>query len=159
MLFYLVTKSCLTFLWPHGLYVAHQAPLSLWFPRQEYLSGLPFPSPGYLLNPGTEPASASLADRLFNHWTTWKSKMCTCMLSRFSHVQFCNLMDYSLPGSSAHGILQARILKWVVMPSSRGFSQPRDWTQVSCIAGGFFTIWVTREAPIICWDNVLALYI
>ena len=44
------------------------------------------------------------------------------------------------------GILQARILEWVAMPSSRGSSQPRDWTQVSCIAGGFFTIWASREA-------------
>ena len=43
-------------------------------------------------------------------------------------------------------ILQARILEWVVMPSSRGSSQPRDGTQVSCIAGGFFAIWATREA-------------
>ena len=41
---------------------------------------------------------------------------------------------------------QARILEWVAMPSSRGSSQPRGWTQVSCIAGGFFTIWATREA-------------
>ena len=56
-------------------------------------------------------------------------------------------MDYSLPGSSVHEILQARILEWVAMPSSRGSSQPRDQTQVSCIAGRFFTIWATREAP------------
>ena len=41
-------------------------------------------------------------------------------------------MDYSLPGSSVHGILQARILEWVPRPSSRGSSQPRDQTQVSC---------------------------
>ena len=41
---------------------------------------------------------------------------------------------------------QARILEWVAMPSSRGSSQPRGRTQVSCIAGGFFTIWATREA-------------
>ena len=45
------------------------------------------------------------------------------------------------------GILQARILEWVAMPSSRGSSQPRDQTQVSQIAGGFFTIWATREIP------------
>ena len=45
------------------------------------------------------------------------------------------------------GILQARMLEWVVMPSSRVSSQPRDRTQVSCIAGGFFTIWATREVP------------
>ena len=44
------------------------------------------------------------------------------------------------------GILQARILEWVAMPSSRGSSQLRDWTQVSCVAGEFFTIWATREA-------------
>ena len=55
-------------------------------------------------------------------------------------------MDYSLPGSSVHGILQARIQEWVAMPSSRGSSQPRNQTQVSHIAGRFFTIWVTREA-------------
>ena len=44
------------------------------------------------------------------------------------------------------GILQARILEWVAMPSSRGSSQPRDWTQVSCIAGGFFNVWAIMEA-------------
>ena len=43
-------------------------------------------------------------------------------------------------------ILQARRLEWVPMPSSRGSTQPRDPTQVSCIAGGFFIIWATREA-------------
>ena len=47
------------------------------------------------------------------------------------------------------GILQARILEGSAMPSSRGSSQPRNWTQVSCIAGGFFTIWATREAQYI----------
>ena len=55
-------------------------------------------------------------------------------------------MDCSPPGSSVHGILQVRILKWVATPFSRGSSWPRDWTQVSCIAGGFFSIWATREA-------------
>ena len=45
-----------------------------------------------------------------------------------------------------HGILQARILEWVAVPFSRGSSQPRDRTQVSHIAGGFFTSWATREA-------------
>ena len=46
----------------------------------------------------------------------------------------------------AHGILQARILEWVAFPFSRGSSQPRDRTQLSHIAGGFFTSWATREA-------------
>ena len=53
---------------------------------------------------------------------------------------------HSLPGSSVHGILQARILEWVTVPFSRESSQPRDRTQVSHIAGGFFTSWATREA-------------
>ena len=44
------------------------------------------------------------------------------------------------------GILQARILEGVAMPSSRRSFQPRDWSQVSCIAGGLFTTWATREA-------------
>ena len=55
-------------------------------------------------------------------------------------------MDCSSPGSSVHGILQARILEWVAMPFSRGSSWPRDWTWVSCTAAVFFTIWATREA-------------
>ena len=55
-------------------------------------------------------------------------------------------MDHKLPGSSVHGILQARILEGVAFPLSSRSSQQRDWTQVSCIAGGFFTSWATREA-------------
>ena len=47
---------------------------------------------------------------------------------------------------TAHGILQARILEWGAFPFSRGSSQPRDRTQVSRIAGGFFASWATREA-------------
>ena len=52
----------------------------------------------------------------------------------------CDPMDYTV-----HGILQARILEWVAFPFSRGSSQPRDWTQVSRVAGGFFTSWATRD--------------
>ena len=53
----------------------------------------------------------------------------------------CGPMDYTV-----HGILQARILEWVAFPFSRGSPQPRDWTQVSHIVGGFFTSWAAREA-------------
>ena len=60
--------------------------------------------------------------------------MYVCSLSGFSHVQVCDPMDCSLPGSSAHGILQARILEWVAMPSSRRSSPPRDQTHVSYIS-------------------------
>ena len=52
----------------------------------------------------------------------------------------CHPMDYTV-----HGILQARILEWAAIPFSRGSSQPRDWTQISCI-GRVFTSWATREA-------------
>ena len=55
-------------------------------------------------------------------------------------------MDCNPPGSSVHGLLQARILEWVAIPNSRGSSWPREWTQVSCITGRFFTIWATRKA-------------
>ena len=62
------------------------------------------------------------------------------MLITQSCPTLCNPVDCSPPGSSVHGILQARILEWVAIPFSRGFSQPRNRTLVSCIAGGFFTI-------------------
>ena len=55
-------------------------------------------------------------------------------------------MDWGRPGSSVHGILQARILEWVAMLSSRGSFQTRDQTQVCRITGRSFTIWATREA-------------
>ena len=58
----------------------------------------------------------------------------------------CEPMDCSSPGSSVHGILQARILEWVPILFSRGSSQPRDRTQVSCIVGRFFTVSATRKA-------------
>ena len=58
----------------------------------------------------------------------------------------CHPMDCGLPSSSVHGILQARMLEWVAISFSRGFSQPRDRTWVSCTAGRCFTIWATREA-------------
>ena len=59
----------------------------------------------------------------------------------------CNTMDCSPPGSTIHGILQARILEWVAIPFSRGSSQPRNRNHVSHIAGRFSTIW---EAPGFC---------
>ena len=58
----------------------------------------------------------------------------------------CDPMNCSLPGSSIHGILQARIPEWVAISFSSGTSQPRNWTQVSCIAGRCLTDWATWEA-------------
>ena len=53
---------------------------------------------------------------------------------------------WTVPGSSVHGILQARILEWVAIPFSRGSSWPRDWTQVSYTADEVFKAWATSEA-------------
>ena len=66
-------------------------------------------------------------------------------LSR-SVMSVCDPMDCSPPGSSVQGISQARRLEWVAIPFSRGSSWHRDWTQITCIAGRLFTIWITREA-------------
>ena len=68
--------------------------------------------------------------------------LCVCTKSIQSCPTLCHLMDRSPPGTSVHGILQARILEWVAMTSSRGSSRPRDRTCVSCdscTAGRFFT--------------------
>ena len=70
-------------------------------------------------------------EHLMQKWK-WKS---------LSHVQLCDRMDCTV-----HGILQARVMEWVAFPFSRGSSQPRDQTQASLNAGGFFTSWATREA-------------
>ena len=70
---------------------------------------------------------------------------CVCMLKHLVVSDSLQPLDCSLPGSSVHGICQARILEWVAMPFSRESSSPGYWTQVSCIAGGFFTIWVYQS--------------
>ena len=57
-----------------------------------------------------------------------------------SCLTLCNPMNCSLQASLFMGILQARILEWIAMPFSRESSQPRDQAQVSCTAGGVFTI-------------------
>ena len=62
-----------------------------------------------------------------------------------SYLTLCNPMDCTPPGSSIHGIFQARILEWIAISFSRRSSQPRDWIQVSHIVGRHFTIWATRE--------------
>ena len=60
-------------------------------------------------------------------------------------LTLCDPIGCSLPGSSVHGILQARVLEWVAISFSRGSSWPRDRTQVSHVVGRCFTIWATRE--------------
>ena len=59
--------------------------------------------------------------------------VCACSVTQ-SYLTYCNPLDCNPPGSSVHGISQARILEWVAISSSRGFSQPRDQTRVSCVS-------------------------
>ena len=82
-----------------------------------------------------------------------RSRITICCM-RAQSLQLCPILcepkDCSPPGSSVHGIFQARTLEWVAMPSSRGSSQARDWTCISCIAGEFFN----AEPPGKHWVNI-----
>ena len=68
------------------------------------------------------------------------------MLVAQSCPTLCDPVDCSPPSSSVHGTLQARILEWLAISSSRGSSQPGDRIQVSCVAGGFSPVRATRQA-------------
>ena len=104
--------------------VVCQAFLSMGFPRQEYWSGLPFPSPGDL--PTRDQIHISSVSWIAGEFFTAESSGKPQLLIQFSSVQFsrsvvsnsCNPMDCSPPGSSVHGILQARILEWVAISFS-----------------------------------------
>ena len=82
---------------------------------------------------------------LFLIWKNLKSWETNCCLVPKLCPTLCDHMDCSPPGSSVHGILQARILEWVVSSFSRGSSRPRDLTQVSHIVGRRFNLWTTRK--------------
>ena len=107
--------------------VAHQAPLSMGFSKQEYWSGSPLPSPGDLPYLGIEPRSPALQADALPSELQGKSESEVTQLC----LTLYDFMDCSLPGSSVHGIFQARILEWVAISFSRGSSQPRNQTQVS----------------------------
>ena len=82
--------------------------------------------------------------------------LCSCLVTQ-SCPALCNPMDCSPPDSSVHGVLQARILKWVAISSSRGSSPPKDRTQIfciSCIAGIFFTTELPgKPCTFVKWDS------
>ena len=124
--------------------VAHQGLLSTGFPRQESWSGLPFP-PGDLPYPRIKPMSPTLAGGYFT--TELPRKIHTYMYvaaaaakSLQSCLALCDPIDGSPPDSSVQGISQARILEWVALSSSRGSSQLRDRTSISCVS--FIGRWV-----------------
>ena len=76
---------------------------------------------------------------------TWL-KLCGCYVQLLqSCPTLCSPMDSSLPGSNVHGILQARMLEWVAVPSSRGYSWLRDWVYISCM-------WMD-SLPLSHWEN------
>ena len=70
-------------------------------------------------------------------------------------LTLCDSIDCSLPGSSVHGIFQAIVLEWIAISFSRGFSQPRARTWVSCIVDRGFTIWATREVSV--WYHISSI--
>ena len=141
---------------------------------QEHWSGLPFPSPMHesekwkwscsvvsdpqrphglqptrLLHPWDFPGKSTGVGchcLLQNHLGDFAFSKITILLK--VKVKSFSVKSHSLwpHDYTVHGILQARILEWVAFSFSRGSSQPRDWTQVSHIAGRFFTSWDTREA-------------
>ena len=87
-------------------------------------------------------------------------KVCCCCSVTQLCPTLCNPMVCSPPGSSVHGILQARILECIAIFFPRGSYQPRNQTLVSCIAGRFFTNWATREAlnvSLVSWGRIVLL--
>ena len=93
---------------------AHQGILSMGFARQEYWSGLPFLLLGDLPDSGMEPLSPALAGGFFSAEPPVKSLILWSEVAQ-SCLTLCDPMDCSLPGSSIHGIFQARILEWVAV--------------------------------------------
>ena len=135
MCVFLVAQSYLIFAIPWT--IDCQAPLSMGFSRQEYWSGLPFP---HLRDLPVQGSNLCVLHLLH----------CRCILWPLSHwgvcvkaVQLCPTLCNPM-GYTVYVILQPRILEWVIFPFSWGSFQPRDWTQVSHIAGRLFTNWATR---------------
>ena len=92
-------QSCVTFYDPQT--VAHQTPLSMGFSRQEYRSGLPFPTPGDLPDPGIEPVSPALRGRFFTISATWEA---LCFTFQSVQLSFSVMSDSLQP----HGLQHAR---------------------------------------------------
>ena len=163
---------CLLYLWRRW---AQDLPVSLSWTLSRVLTSAvrsdtqPFPSFLTRASPGGKWAEERSTTGIFPGRTLqtecWDSQqlagtgqsVCSdvlCVYLFLSHIRL-----FATPWTIAHqaplsmGITQASTLEWVAMPSSRGSFQPEDWTQVSCIAGRFFTIWAKREDPLICWSQ------
>ena len=111
-----------------------------------------FPSKNHLLASSHTPNSAKASNSLHDLWSSLSPTLCLfnglcalCLVAQ-SCPTLCDPLNLDHQAPLSMGILQARILERVVMPSSRGSFQPKDQTQVFHIAGRFFTIWATKEA-------------
>ena len=123
--------------------VGHQVPLSMGFSRQEYWNGLLFPASGALPDPGVKPKSPTFGNGFFT--TETPGKPIADPAAAKSLQSFPTLRDpmvCSPPGSSVHGIFQARILEWVAISFTKVSNWPRNWTHV------FYVSWiVTYSLP------------
>ena len=90
------------------------------------------------------PTQGEQGETVKRHWCSLVCCRCFCSVAKFCPT-LCDPVNYSVPGSSVHGIFQARILEWVAVSFSRGSSWLRDQAQVSCTTGRFFTVWITRK--------------
>ena len=96
---------------------------------------------------GLSPAKHNLTEfKMQSAYLLWIVRVHVCLVTKLC-LTFCDAMDCSMRGFSVHRISQARILERVAFFFSRGPSGPRDQTQVSWLAGGFFTHWTTRDRP------------
>ena len=86
------------------------------------------------------PWAESVYTTCFHNWELFWYESVKVLVAQLCST-LCDPMDCSPPGSSVHGISQARILEWVAISFSRGSSKPRDWTQVFHIVGRRFTVW------------------
>ena len=136
-----MAKLCTTLLRPHGLQTSSL--LCPWdFPSKNtgvhchFLLQRIFPNQG--------------SNSHLLHWKVDSLSLSHLKSIQSEIIQSCptlfDLIDCSLPGSSVRVIFQARVLEWVAISFSRGYTWPRDWTRVSCIVGRRFTVWATREA-------------
>ena len=92
---------------------------------------------------------------VWTHKTITSVQTVNRLIGPFMWNEICSVVSDSLQPHGLHSTWnsQVRILEWVAFPFSRESSQPRDQTQVSCIAGGFFTIWATRKDPILSYPG------
>ena len=132
--------------------IAHQAPLSMDFPDENAGVGCHFLLLGSFLTEDWTCISC-IAGGFFTAEPPGKPELVCYYLKYWKSENISWLVvsgclwfhgQCSLPGFSVHVIFQERILEWIVIPFSKGYSQPRDWTRASCIAGRFISVWATR---------------